>query len=300
MTSQFGARVAARSAARAWLPRRSVHDVVVVGSGATGGWAAKELTEAGLDVLVLEAGRGWLEETAIRTLLRVRRKAGYRVEHDARVLQRQAVQAQCYAWAGDPYAFVDDVDNPYTDRRGEVLRVAPGAAARRAPRRQGSRPVLHAPLRLRFPRREPGWSRGRLADGVLRPRALLRARRARRGHPRQPRRHRPPSRVDLRRPERVVHAFAPRREGGHRTTLARTPRRRPAHGEPAGVARGRASHGPAHAARERRGEPRRRRQGDREGERRGVRRPAHAPRARGPRQGWSCSAPRPSSRPASS
>ena len=119
MTSQFGARVAARSAARAWLPRRSVYDVVVVGSGATGGWAAKELTEAGLDVLVLEAGRGWLEETALRTLLRVRRKAGYRVEHDARVLQRQAVQAQCYAWAGDPYAFVDDVDNPYTGPEGK-------------------------------------------------------------------------------------------------------------------------------------------------------------------------------------
>jgi choline dehydrogenase-like flavoprotein len=86
----------------------------VVGSGATGGWAAKELTEAGLDVLVLEAGRGWLEETALRALYRVRRKAGYRVESDARALGRQATQSKCYAWAGDPYAFVDDVDNPYS------------------------------------------------------------------------------------------------------------------------------------------------------------------------------------------
>ena len=32
-------------------------DVVIVGSGATGGWAAKQLTEAGLSVAVLEAGR---------------------------------------------------------------------------------------------------------------------------------------------------------------------------------------------------------------------------------------------------
>ena len=31
-------------------------DAVVVGSGATGGWAAKELAEAGLTVCVLEAG----------------------------------------------------------------------------------------------------------------------------------------------------------------------------------------------------------------------------------------------------
>src|SRR5690242_16741676 len=36
---------------------RQVFDVIVVGSGATGGWAAKKLTEAGLNVALLEAGR---------------------------------------------------------------------------------------------------------------------------------------------------------------------------------------------------------------------------------------------------
>ena len=34
-----------------------VYDAIVVGSGITGGWAAKELTEKGLRVLVLERGR---------------------------------------------------------------------------------------------------------------------------------------------------------------------------------------------------------------------------------------------------
>ena len=33
------------------------YDVVIVGSGASGSWAAKQLTEAGLRVAVLEAGR---------------------------------------------------------------------------------------------------------------------------------------------------------------------------------------------------------------------------------------------------
>ena len=33
------------------------YDAIIVGSGITGGWAAKELTEKGLKVLVLEAGR---------------------------------------------------------------------------------------------------------------------------------------------------------------------------------------------------------------------------------------------------
>lgn len=34
-----------------------IYDAIVVGSGITGGWAAKELTEKGLETLVLEAGR---------------------------------------------------------------------------------------------------------------------------------------------------------------------------------------------------------------------------------------------------
>ena len=96
-----------------------MHDGVVVGSGATGGWMAKELTAAGLDVAVLEAGRGWFEVKAVRAFHRVLRKAGYRVERDARARARQTVQARCYAWADDPHAFVDDVDNPYATAEGK-------------------------------------------------------------------------------------------------------------------------------------------------------------------------------------
>jgi len=33
-----------------------IYDVVVVGSGASGGWVAKELTEQGMEVLMVEAG----------------------------------------------------------------------------------------------------------------------------------------------------------------------------------------------------------------------------------------------------
>ena len=35
----------------------NVYDAIVVGSGISGGWAAKELTEKGLKVLLLERGR---------------------------------------------------------------------------------------------------------------------------------------------------------------------------------------------------------------------------------------------------
>ena len=34
-----------------------IYDAVIVGSGASGGWAAKRLAEAGLNVALVEAGR---------------------------------------------------------------------------------------------------------------------------------------------------------------------------------------------------------------------------------------------------
>ena len=37
--------------------KKRTYDAIVVGSGISGGWAAKELTEAGLKTLVLERGR---------------------------------------------------------------------------------------------------------------------------------------------------------------------------------------------------------------------------------------------------
>ena len=39
------------------MARQRIYDAIIVGSGASGGWVAKQLTEAGLRVAVLEAGR---------------------------------------------------------------------------------------------------------------------------------------------------------------------------------------------------------------------------------------------------
>ena len=40
-----------------YVQQRQEYDAIVVGSGISGGWAAKELTEKGLTVLLLERGK---------------------------------------------------------------------------------------------------------------------------------------------------------------------------------------------------------------------------------------------------
>jgi len=90
-------------------------DAIVVGSGITGGWAAKELTEAGLKTLVLEAGgpidpaRDFVEHVQPY-------EVPYRVWGDRTPLKRERpVQTDCYACdeIGHKF-FVNDLENPYT------------------------------------------------------------------------------------------------------------------------------------------------------------------------------------------
>lgn len=77
-------------------------DAVVVGSGATGGWAAKELTEAGLTVALLEAGPEVSGD-------------GPGAVAASNPSARQQIQARCGAfYDGNAHLFVDDVDNPYS------------------------------------------------------------------------------------------------------------------------------------------------------------------------------------------
>ncbi|MFP2931730.1 GMC family oxidoreductase [Pyxidicoccus sp. 3LG] len=94
-------------------------DAVVVGSGACGGWAAKQLTEAGLRVLVLEAGRSDRADKWLWVWHRLRQKLlRYRTETDTGRKARQSIQSTTFAWPFHPHAFVDDVDNPYTTPEG--------------------------------------------------------------------------------------------------------------------------------------------------------------------------------------
>src|ERR1035437_655306 len=91
------------------------YDALVIGAGATGGLAALLLSEAGLRVLVLDAGpvRSPLRSLP-RRLIRgtIRRLLGPGA-YEALGRRRQAIQSKCYAWSLEPEAFIDDIECPY-------------------------------------------------------------------------------------------------------------------------------------------------------------------------------------------
>ena len=96
------------------------YDAIVVGSGITGGWAAKELTEAGLRTLLLEAGRAispardYLEHTPAWQM-------PFRGLGDRRAIEaRQSMQRNSVAFDELSRVFwTDDVDNPYATPAGK-------------------------------------------------------------------------------------------------------------------------------------------------------------------------------------
>lgn len=94
-------------------------DVIVVGSGAAGGWVAKECAERGCRTLVLEAGRS-LDPRA--DFPPPAHQGGSRVSIATRlraILTGQKVQARCMSFTPQTaHLFINDRQNPYTTAKG--------------------------------------------------------------------------------------------------------------------------------------------------------------------------------------
>lgn len=93
-------------------PLQKTYDAIVIGSGATGGWAAKRLSEAGLQVALLEAGRSVTPKEFTEHMPSFQLK--YR-NHSPEMLRTRPIQTQCYACMEYNYEwFVNDLENPYS------------------------------------------------------------------------------------------------------------------------------------------------------------------------------------------
>src|SRR5579859_2413624 len=88
-------------------------DAIVVGSGAAGGWAAKQLAESGLSVLMLEAGRAVDPQKDFPVAAgRADSPLAAGFEGPRR---GQPIQSKCGAYSALTREFyVSDAKNPYT------------------------------------------------------------------------------------------------------------------------------------------------------------------------------------------
>ena len=97
-------------------------DAIVVGSGMSGGWVAKELCERGLKVCVLERGRELEPSVDYKDMLEPweRRYLGMATPEE---VARQPIQSKVYAYNGETnHYFVDDLDHPYETAPGTTYR----------------------------------------------------------------------------------------------------------------------------------------------------------------------------------
>lgn len=86
-------------------------DAIVVGSGATGGWAAKKLTEAGMKVCLLEAGKKITKQDYTEHV------NSWQLPYlgmSPKIKETRPIQGNCYACTEYNYEwFVNDLENPY-------------------------------------------------------------------------------------------------------------------------------------------------------------------------------------------
>ncbi len=92
---------------------KRLYDVLIVGSGASGGWAAKRLAEAGLKVALVEAGR----PQSSRNFSEHTPKFALKYRNMAPEIMRKTRPIQSKLYAASEYNydwFCSDIDEPYT------------------------------------------------------------------------------------------------------------------------------------------------------------------------------------------
>jgi choline dehydrogenase-like flavoprotein len=98
--------------------KSNTFDAIVIGSGISGGWAAKELTEKGLKTLVLERGRDVKHNVDYPTTNMKPWEFEHRGQIPEEIQKANPIVSRCYAFREDAqHFFVKDQDHPYVQEK---------------------------------------------------------------------------------------------------------------------------------------------------------------------------------------
>jgi choline dehydrogenase-like flavoprotein len=98
--------------------KKSSFDAIVIGSGMSGGWAAKEFTEKGLKTLLLERGREVRHLKDYPTTNKYPWEFEHRGEMPLAIREASPVVTRCYAFKEDSaHFFVKDNEHPYVQEK---------------------------------------------------------------------------------------------------------------------------------------------------------------------------------------
>ncbi|WP_114748027.1 GMC oxidoreductase [Pleomorphovibrio marinus] len=98
--------------------QNNTYDAIVIGSGMSGGWAAKELTEKGLKTLILERGREVKHIKDYPTTNKYPWEFEHRGQIPAEVQKENPIVSRCYAFREDAqHFFVKDQEHPYVQEQ---------------------------------------------------------------------------------------------------------------------------------------------------------------------------------------
>lgn len=96
----------------------NTYDAIVIGSGISGGWAAKELCDKGLKTLVLERGRNIEHLKDYPTATKNPWEFPHRGKLPSTVLEENPVAGRCYAFEeATEHFFVKDKEHPYIQEK---------------------------------------------------------------------------------------------------------------------------------------------------------------------------------------
>jgi choline dehydrogenase-like flavoprotein len=96
----------------------TTYDAIVIGSGISGGWAAKELCDLGVKTLVLERGRNVEHIKDYPTAMKDPWEFEHRLQEPSKILEENPVVSKCYAFdEATQHFFVKDKEHPYIQEK---------------------------------------------------------------------------------------------------------------------------------------------------------------------------------------